>query len=51
MREATARQRSYAPLGGGSYTPEAVIDGAAQRVGSRKASVEAAIVEAGKRAS
>lgn len=49
MREATARQRSYAALGGGSYTPQAVIDGAAQMVGSRKRAVEAAIVEAAKR--
>lgn len=49
MREATARQRSYAPLGGGSYTPQAVIDGAAQMVGSRRGAVEAAIAEAAKR--
>lgn len=49
MREATARQRSYASLGGGSYTPQAVIDGAAQLVGSRKGSVEAAVAEAAKR--
>lgn len=33
--EATARQRSYAALGGGSYTPQAVIDGQAETVGSR----------------
>lgn len=49
MREATARQRSYASLGGGSYTPQAVIDGAAQTVGSRRGAVEAAIAEAAKR--
>ena len=46
---ATERQRNYAPLGSGSYTPQAVIDGRAETVGSRKAAVEQAIAEAAKR--
>lgn len=32
---ATARQRAYAPLGGGTYTPQAVVDGRRELVGSR----------------
>jgi hypothetical protein len=47
--QATQRQRSYAPLGAGSYTPQAVIDGRAETIGSRKAMVEQAIGEAAKR--
>jgi hypothetical protein len=47
--QATQRQRSYAPLGSGSYTPQAVIDGRAETIGSRKAMVEQAIGEAAKR--
>lgn len=47
---ATERQRAYSSLGGGSYTPQAVIDGHAQTVGSRRAAVELAITEAAKRA-
>lgn len=46
---ASDRQRHYASLGGGSYTPQAVIDGRAQTVGSRRAAVELAIAEAAKR--
>ena len=46
----TARQRSYAArLPGGVYTPQMVIDGQAQAVGSRETEVEAAIREARKR--
>ncbi len=41
---ATARQASYAArLGGGSYTPEMVVDGRRQAVGSDRGAVEAAI--------
>ena len=47
--QATQRQRSYAPLGSGAYTPQAVIDGRAETIGSRKAMVEQAIGEAAKR--
>jgi hypothetical protein len=47
--EATQRQRNYASLGAGSYTPQAVVDGRAETIGSRKAMVELAIAEAAKR--
>lgn len=47
--QATQRQRAYAPLGSGSYTPQAVIDGRAETIGSRKGMVEQAIAEASKR--
>ncbi|MDB4941092.1 MAG: hypothetical protein JWP97_626 [Labilithrix sp.] len=47
--KASERQRSYASLGSGSYTPQAVIDGRAEMVGSRRAQVEAAIMDAAKR--
>ena len=47
--QATQRQRSYAPLGSGNYTPQAVIDGRAETIGSRKGTVEQAIGEAAKR--
>ncbi|MDF2696065.1 MAG: hypothetical protein K0S65_4448, partial [Labilithrix sp.] len=47
---ATARQRAYALLGGGSYTPQAVVDGRAQVVGSRESALEEAIVGSSKRA-
>ena len=47
--QATQRQRSYAPLGSGSYTPQAVIDGRAETIGSRKGIVEQAVGEAAKR--
>jgi hypothetical protein len=47
--QATQRQRSYAPLGSGSYTPQAVIDGRSEMIGSRKGMVEQAIGEAAKR--
>ena len=47
--EATQRQRNYAPLGSGSYTPQAVIDGRSETIGSRKGMVEQAIGEAAKR--
>jgi hypothetical protein len=47
--QATQRQRAYSPLGSGSYTPQAVVDGRAETIGSRKAMVEQAIAEAAKR--
>jgi hypothetical protein len=43
--DATARQRRY----GQSYTPEAVIDGQAEMIGSREASVIDAVATAAKR--
>lgn len=46
---ASERQRAYAPLGSGSYTPQAVIDGRAETVGSRRGVIEQAIAEAVKR--
>jgi len=49
MPRATERQRAYAPLGSGSYTPQAVIDGRAETVGSRRGAIEQAISEASKR--
>lgn len=40
----TTRQRAYAQvLGGGSYTPEAVVDGRVHEVGSREAALREAI--------
>jgi hypothetical protein len=42
----TARQHSYAPLGGGNYTPQAVVDGRFETVGSRSAAIEKAIADA-----
>lgn len=45
---ATARQRSYASLGAGTYTPQAVVDGRAEVVGSRRAALEAALAAAAK---
>jgi hypothetical protein len=45
---ATARQRSYAPLGGGSYTPQVVVDGRAEMVGSKSAAIERAVADAAK---
>lgn len=47
--DATQRQRNYASLGSGAYTPQAVIDGRSETTGSRKAMVEQAIGEAAKR--
>lgn len=47
--QATQRQRAYAPLGSGSYTPQAVIDGRVETIGSRRGTVEQAIAEAAKR--
>jgi hypothetical protein len=47
--QATQRQRAYAPLGSGSYTPQAVIDGRSETIGSRKGMVEAAVAEAARR--
>lgn len=45
----TARQRAYAErLPGGVYTPQMVIDGRAQAIGSRERDVEAAIASARK---
>jgi len=46
---ATDRQRAYASLGGGSYTPQAVIDGRAEMVGSRRGAVEDAVLASSKR--
>lgn len=45
---ATTRQRSFAPLKSGSYTPQAVIDGRSETVGSRQAAVELMVTEAAK---
>lgn len=45
----TERQRNYAALHAGSYTPQAVIDGRAETVGSRRGTIEQAIAEAAKR--
>ncbi|MBS2017574.1 MAG: DUF1223 domain-containing protein [Deltaproteobacteria bacterium] len=45
----SARQRGYAGLGSGSYTPQAVIDGRAETVGSREAATLRLIAEAAKR--
>jgi hypothetical protein len=47
--QATQRQRAYASFGSGSYTPQAVIDGRAETIGSRRGMVEQAIGEAAKR--
>jgi len=46
---ASARQRAYRVLGAGPYTPQAVIDGRAEAVGSRAGAVESAVSEAAKR--
>jgi hypothetical protein len=48
LRAATELQSHYATLGGGTevYTPEAVVDGRAQFVGSNKATMAAAIARA-----
>ena len=46
---ASERQRAYAPLGTGSYTPQAVIDGRAETVGGLRAAIERAVAEASKR--
>jgi len=46
---ASARQRMYNSLGGGTYTPQAVIDGQAQMVGSRSSALESAVSDAAKR--
>lgn len=43
---ATARQRSYAPLHAGAYTPQAVVDGRRETVGSRAGAIESMIAEA-----
>jgi hypothetical protein len=42
---ATARQRSY----GGNYTPQAIVDGSVEMVGSHASALEAAIADAAKR--
>jgi len=47
--KASERQRQYAGLGTGSYTPQAVIDGRAEAIGTRRGQIELAIVEAAKR--
>lgn len=46
---ATARQGTYAPLGRGHYTPQVVVDGQAELVGSRAGALEAAIASAAER--
>jgi len=46
---ASDRQRSYSPLGSGAYTPQAVIDGRSETIGSRRAMVESFVAEAAKR--
>ena len=52
LSAATARQAAYAArLGGGSYTPEIVIDGRSGHIGSRRGEVEAAIGAAQRAAS
>jgi hypothetical protein len=48
-RSWTARQRAYAPLGGGTYTPQAVVDGRVQLVGDRAGELERTIAEAARR--
>src|SRR5205814_10170198 len=45
----TARQHAYAPLGGGTYTPQVVVDGRVEMVGSRGAAIERAIADAAQR--
>ena len=45
---ASARQRSYAPLKSGSYTPQAVVDGRSETVGSRQSALETMIAESAK---
>lgn len=45
---ATARQKSFAPIRTGSYTPQAVIDGRSETVGSRSSAVESLIADAAK---
>lgn len=39
----TARQRSYAALQDGAYTPQAVVDGRAEMTGSRRSAIENAV--------
>jgi hypothetical protein len=46
----TARQRAYAPLGGGTYTPQAVIDGRTELVGSRSGALEQGVERAARQA-
>jgi hypothetical protein len=48
--DATRRQSSFASLGGGNYTPQAVVDGRAEMVGSRGGAIEDAIGASAKRA-
>ncbi|HEY8075331.1 MAG TPA: DUF1223 domain-containing protein [Labilithrix sp.] len=45
----SSRQRTYAGLGAGSYTPQAVVDGRTDVVGSRGAALEKAIADAAQR--
>jgi hypothetical protein len=46
----TARQHAYAPIGEGRvYTPQAVIDGRDETVGSRGAALERAVADAARR--
>jgi hypothetical protein len=47
--EATARQRRYATLGAGTYTPQAVVDGKVELVGSRAAALGEAVAAAAAR--
>ncbi len=46
---ASSRQRGYASLGGGTYTPQAVVDGRTQVLGSHVPSLEKAIAAAAAR--
>ncbi len=46
---ATSRQKSYDGLGAGTYTPQGVVDGRTQTVGSRSSALESLVGEAAKR--
>lgn len=47
--DATTRQRAYRALNGSVYTPQAVIDGTAEALGSREDAIVRAVTEASKR--
>jgi hypothetical protein len=46
---ASERQRAYAGLHAGAYTPQAVVDGSSEMIGSRGGAIEAAAAEAARR--
>ena len=46
---ATKRQSDYRALGAGSYTPQAVVDGSAESVGSKRAALEKLVGDAARR--